>query len=67
MLLVEQGPQRIFCAGQNKSLSMLEYSGANLLTDGVSFAWTFRASIVRVCLDKLESSVTDSIFTQGAR
>ena len=30
---------------------MLEYSGANLLTHGVSFAWTFRASIVRVRLD----------------
>jgi hypothetical protein len=46
---------------------MIEYSDANLLTHGVSFAWTFRASIVRVCLDKLESSFTDSIFTQGSR
>jgi hypothetical protein len=45
---------------------MLEYSGANLLTHGVVFAWIFRASIVRVRLDKLESSFTDSIFAQDA-
>ena len=66
MLLVEQGPQCIFGAGQNKSLSMLPYSGSNLLTHVVTFAWTFRTSIVRVCLDELDSSFTDNIFAQSA-